>query len=39
MPWSDPGGNGNNNNNNNNNPWGRRPNPQKPAFDIQKITQ
>ncbi|MBU2741157.1 FtsH protease activity modulator HflK [Acidithiobacillus thiooxidans] len=38
MPWSDPGGNGNNNNNNNN-PWGRRPNPQKPAFDIQKITQ
>ncbi|MBU2739045.1 FtsH protease activity modulator HflK [Acidithiobacillus concretivorus] len=38
MPWSDPGGNGNNNNNNNN-PWGRRPNAQKPAFDIQKITQ
>ena len=35
MPWSDPGGNGNNNNN----PWGRRPNTQKPAFDIQKITQ
>ncbi|WP_414039101.1 FtsH protease activity modulator HflK [Acidithiobacillus sp. M4-SHS-6] len=35
MPWSDPGGNGNNNNN----PWGRRPNAQKPAFDIQKITQ
>ncbi|PKY09958.1 HflK protein [Acidithiobacillus marinus] len=35
MPWSDPGGNGNNNNN----PWGRRPNEQKPAFDIQKITQ
>ncbi|MFA7495309.1 MAG: FtsH protease activity modulator HflK [Acidithiobacillus sp.] len=34
MPWSDPGGNGNNNN-----PWGRRPNSQKPAFDIQKITQ
>ncbi len=38
MPWSDPGGNGNNNGNNNN-PWGKRPNSQKPAFDIQKITQ
>lgn len=36
MPWSDPGGNGNKNDNN---PWGRRPNAQKPVFDIQKITQ
>ena len=36
MPWSDPGGNGNKNDNN---PWGRRPNSQKPAFDIQRITQ
>ncbi|WP_298167558.1 FtsH protease activity modulator HflK [Acidithiobacillus sp.] len=36
MPWSDPGENGNKNDNN---PWGRRPNAQKPVFDIQKITQ
>ena len=36
MPWSDPGGNGDKNDNN---PWGRRPNAQKPVFDIQKITQ
>ncbi|HUX17893.1 MAG TPA: FtsH protease activity modulator HflK, partial [Acidithiobacillus sp.] len=26
-------------NKNDNNPWGRRPNAQKPVFDIQKITQ
>ncbi len=33
MPWSDPGGN------KNDNPWGRRPNQQKPPFDIKKITE